>query len=163
MIERSDNSIRSRESPSSVIQCFSGEYIIHGGDNGNNTLRDDAILLKLDKNLDPIFYKTWSLDDDNIGYGIVELSKGSLLTSSLNADFTSQTYSMNIFKHTRNGEIIKRNMLSIPNDMSKYAWPIFLNNTSISLNDEAYFLLQSNISSPASFILLKVDSNANLM
>jgi len=152
IIERSNNSRRSRERPKYLIPCSSGGYLISGHDEGNSSLSDDPSILKLDNNLTPVWYKSFSMYGENYGYGITELSSGRIMTVYV------EDKSRNIIamKHSNNGSVLKRmkftnaslKLLNLP--------------SSACLYEESYFFTQAS-TVPPSYIILKVDSNANLV
>jgi gliding motility-associated-like protein len=163
VIERSNNSARTRERPFTAIASANGGYLIVGHDEGNNSYLDDPSILKLDESLNPEWYKEWTIVNECYGRGITELSSGSILTASMNATFSGG--GINILKHTSDGEVIARNLINLENGWRKYIYPkpYGKSNSVVSLYDESYFLVTSNLLSPDSWGILKVDSNANLM
>lgn len=151
LIQRSNNSFRSRERPKHLILCSSGGYLISGNDEGNGSRYDDPSILKLDNTLTPVWYRSFSIDGEDNAYGITELSSGRLITvysEERNRDLV-------FMKHNAQGNVLKRVQMSSRSYLYNIA------GTGTSLNDKSYFLTRTNLI-PPTYVLMKVDSNLNL-
>ena len=144
-----------REQIYDVVQCSTGGYLISGFDDGSAPYlgqnKVNPSILKLDRNLNPIWFKSYNTELINSSSSsLIELPTKSLITSSWNSNGKSI-----LRKYNFNGKAISSKQISGSNSNLNFA--IY---EGIYLNEACYFIAYAGRAT-YNYMVLKTDTNLN--